>query len=102
VITLTKHIPSHIIIVGHRRLVSYEGQPTTCYGCGETGDFNQICPKRRRVGVETTKEPTVSWADIAVSGNRSPRSDGEEEEEEAADQQNIQTGYGDEHQAEDG
>jgi len=53
------------------------------------------------VGVETTKEPTVSWADTAVSGNMSPRSDGGEKEEEA-DQQNIQTGYGDEHQAEDG
>jgi len=42
------------------------------------------------VGVETTKEPTVSWADIAVIGNRSPRSDGEEKEE--ADQQSKQTG----------
>jgi len=35
VITLTKHIPSHVMIAGPRVLVSYEGQPTTCYGCGE-------------------------------------------------------------------
>ena len=74
VITLTKHIPSRMMIAGHRGLVSYEGEPTTCYGCGETGHFNQVCPKRRRVGVATTKEPTVSWTDIAVSGG--PRSDG--------------------------
>jgi len=100
VITLTKHIPSHIMIAGHRGLVSYEGQPTTCYGCGETGHFNQVCPKRRRLGFETTKEPKVSWADIAVSGNRSPRSDGGLKEREA-NQQTIQTGYDDEHQAED-
>ena len=96
VITLTKHIPSHIMIVGHRGLVSYEGQPVTCCGCGETGHLNQVCPKRRRVGVETTKDHTVSWADIAVSGNRSPMSD---EGEKEADQQSIQTGYGEEHQA---
>jgi len=77
VITLTKHIPSHMMIVGHRVLVSYEGrQPTTCYGCSETGHFNQVCSKRRSVWVTTTKDPTVSWAKIAVSGTRSPRSDG--------------------------
>ena len=81
VITLTKHIPSHILIAGHRGLVSYEGQLTTCYDCGETGHFNQVCPKRRRVEVETTKKPRVSWADIAVDGNRSPRSVGGEKEE---------------------
>jgi hypothetical protein len=52
------------------------------------------------LGVETTKEPTVSWADIAVIGNRSPSSD--EGDEEEADQQCIQTGCGDEHRADDG
>ena len=99
-ITLTKRIPSHIMIAGHRGLVSYEGQPTTCCGCGEMGHFNQVWPKRRRVGVATTKEPTLPWADFAVSGTRSPRSDGGGKEEEA-NHQSIQTGYGDEHQAED-
>ena len=99
VITLTIHIPSHMTRAGHRGLVSYVGQPTTCYGCGETVHFNQVCPKRRRVGLAKTKEPTVSWADIAVSGIRNPRTGGEEEEE--ADRQSIQMGYGDQHQAED-
>ena len=80
VITLTKLIPSPILIAGHRGLVSYEGQFTICCGCGETVHFNQVCPKRRRVGFETTKEPIVPWADNAVSGNRSLRSDREENE----------------------
>ena len=38
------------------------------------------------MGVETTKEPTVSWAAIALSGNRSTKSDGRVKEKEA-DQQ---------------
>ena len=59
VIILTKDIPSHIMIAGNRGLVLYEGQPTTCYGCGERIHLNQVCPKRRRAGFETTKEPTV-------------------------------------------
>jgi len=88
------------MIAGHRGLVSYEGQPTTCNGCGETGHFNQVCPKRRRLGFETTKDPKASWTDIAVIGNRCPRTDRGVEKE--ADQQSIQTGYDDEHQAEDG
>jgi Fe2+ or Zn2+ uptake regulation protein len=32
--TLTKHVPSNLMIKGTRVLFSYEGQPTTCYGCG--------------------------------------------------------------------
>ena len=98
---LTKHIPSHMTIAGERVLISYEGQLTTCYGCGETGHFNQFCPKRRRVWFATPKEPTASWADIAASGTRSPRSDGGEKGEEA-NHQSTQTGYGNERRAEDG
>jgi len=51
-----------------------------------------------KLAVETTNEPTVSFSDIAVSGNNCPRSDGQLEEE--ADR--IQAGYGDERQAENG
>jgi len=50
VITLTKHVPSQIMIAGHGGLVSYERQPTTCYGCGETGHFNQVCPQEAKSG----------------------------------------------------
>jgi hypothetical protein len=54
------------------------------------------------VGVATTKEPTVSWADIEVSGTRSQRSDGGEKElESEADHNNVKAGYGDNLKAED-
>jgi len=53
---LTKHIPSHMTIVGHRILTFYEGQPLTCYGCGEIGHMYQACPKKRgRVKVRLRK-----------------------------------------------
>ena len=50
VMTLAKHIPSNITIAGHRALVSYEGQPMTCYRCQETGHFHYACPMRQRTG----------------------------------------------------
>ena len=40
VISLTQHIPSHVILAGNRTLISYEGQPT-CYGCNGTGHLYQ-------------------------------------------------------------
>jgi hypothetical protein len=47
-VTLVQHIPSHILVAGFRTLISYEGHPTTCYGCNETGHLYQVCPHRRR------------------------------------------------------
>jgi hypothetical protein len=47
-ITLLKHVPLTIVVAGHRALVSYEGQPATCYRCAETGHVYQDCPRRRR------------------------------------------------------
>ena len=32
VMHLTRHLPSHMTIAGYRVLLSYEGQPPTCYG----------------------------------------------------------------------
>jgi hypothetical protein len=34
---LKQHIPSHMMIVGQRVLITYEGQPNTCSGCNEAG-----------------------------------------------------------------
>jgi len=92
VIALTKYIPSHMTIAGNRFLVSYEGQPMTCYGCGDTGHLYQFCPKRRRVAVAATQRPITSWADIAINGTRSHRP--HDAEEERATQQSEQENQG--------
>jgi hypothetical protein len=34
---MNKHLPSKMNIAGRNVLVSYDGQPITCYGCGHTG-----------------------------------------------------------------
>jgi hypothetical protein len=64
---LKKHIPSHMMIAGHRALISYEGQPATCYHCGDTGHMYLGCPKRRTkdsVGARVTRR---TWADIVAN-----------------------------------
>jgi hypothetical protein len=39
---VNRNIPSHVQIAGHRVLVSYEGQPQTFYGCGES-EIGESC-----------------------------------------------------------
>jgi hypothetical protein len=36
-VMIRTHVPSNIVVAGHKKLVSYEGQPATCYGCDEAG-----------------------------------------------------------------
>jgi hypothetical protein len=36
-IHLKNYVPSHLMITGHRVLISYDGQPSTCYNCKEQG-----------------------------------------------------------------
>jgi hypothetical protein len=64
-ITLTRHVPSVINIDGVRALITYEGQPVTCFGCGETGHQYQGCTKKRNLRQQTQQSNTASWADIA-------------------------------------
>jgi hypothetical protein len=47
--SLQKHLPSHMNIANNRVLVSYEGQPSTCYGCGDTGHQYQDCSQRKSI-----------------------------------------------------
>jgi hypothetical protein len=44
VMKLPKDVPPNIVVTEQRTLVSYEGQPATCYGCGETAHVYQDCP----------------------------------------------------------
>lgn len=43
-----KHIPSFMIIAGHRAFITYDGQPQTCSLCHSTDHLRQQCPRRRR------------------------------------------------------
>jgi hypothetical protein len=62
--TLSKHIPSYVVIDGHRALTSYDGQPQTCYGCGLTDHMYHACPKRRVAKAKPTAAANPTWADI--------------------------------------
>jgi len=63
-IGLKKHIPSHIKIDGHRALISYEGQPITCFRCNEQGHQIHECPHRRTQGTRQTSNDVNTWATI--------------------------------------
>jgi hypothetical protein len=60
--SLNKHLPSHVNIAGYRALVSYEGQPQTCYGCGHTDHMYQMCPKRRSTKPNRYEPSGPTWA----------------------------------------
>jgi hypothetical protein len=65
VISINQHIPSHVILARYRSLISYEGQPTTCYGCNWTGHLYQDCPRRRRERDKSNNTNKTSWANVA-------------------------------------
>jgi len=69
VVILAQHISSHIIVAGHRNLITYEGQPTTFYGFNETGHLYQACPRRRRTRDSDNASITTSWGDVAARGS---------------------------------
>ena len=67
---LKKPIPSHATIASHRMLISYEGQPITCYGCNATDYVYQICPKRLETGKGRRNEQINTWAHVARHGTQ--------------------------------
>ena len=58
---LKQHLPS---IAGNDAIISYDGQPPTCYRCNETGHEQLECPRRKRLGLNNITQPTPTWADI--------------------------------------
>ena len=63
-IDMKKHIPSHMMIGGHRALITYEGQPMTCYACNETGHMIQQCPGRQRTERRENVNKHTAWATL--------------------------------------
>jgi len=57
---LKQHMPSHMLIVGQRLLITYEGQPTTSYVCNETGHQYGDCPHRRTVAPPLSNHHTLT------------------------------------------
>jgi len=70
---LKLHLPSHMIIAGHRVLVSYDGQPSTCYACNESGHQYQDCPNRKRRVPPEKISCTSTWADVVMQNTRNTR-----------------------------
>jgi hypothetical protein len=66
---MRKHIPSSVLILGQRVLVSYEGQPVTCFGCHEAGHLLRQCPYRRPRSAGVSVERAATWA-AAVNRGR--------------------------------
>lgn len=66
---MTKHAPSHLTVVVYRALFSYDGQPATCYGCGNVvGHMFQDCPARQGpIRARTQTRPASYAAVLAVA-----------------------------------
>jgi hypothetical protein len=66
-IHLKRHVPSNLTVAGQRILLSYEGETSTCYGCGEMGHMIHGSPYRRRR--ETVKEhiTTTTYASVVTA-----------------------------------
>jgi hypothetical protein len=71
--TLTKHVPSYLIIQGTRVLLTYDGQPLTCYNCGEVGHMYKYnaCQHRRSVRRDRGADASTTYASV-TSGTRGP------------------------------
>jgi len=73
--SLSKHLPSHLNIAGYRALISYEGQPRTCYDCGEENHISMECPKRMSRIRRITGPQGHAWNMTPVQANRQEMAD---------------------------
>ena len=65
---LKMHIPSNMMMAGHRVLITYEGQPITCFGCGAVDHLYIACPNRRKQTDKDAATKNRTWANIAAGG----------------------------------
>jgi len=62
-------MPSHLTIAGNDALISYDGQPPTCYRCNEPGHQQTDCPRCKRLDPPTHGLKST-WADIVSNATR--------------------------------
>ena len=68
-IVMSRHIPPTLTVAGNKVLLSYDGQPFTCYNCGEEGHVASTCPRRSRPVVERRRAHPTSYAGILASAD---------------------------------
>lgn len=61
---LAKHIPPNLTLAGHKVLMSYDGQPFTCYTCGDEGHVASACPQKKRPAAERRRTHPASYAGV--------------------------------------
>jgi hypothetical protein len=71
-IDLKTHVPSHLLILGQRVLVQYDGQPFTCFGCSEEGHQYSECPHRRTRVAPAPASGVMTWAEMVRTGRAPP------------------------------
>jgi hypothetical protein len=65
-----------MIIAATRVLVTYEGQPPTCYGCSEQGHQLQECPRRKQSEIRREGRQNPLWAEVLALGTGRTQDDG--------------------------
>lgn len=69
-ILMTRHVPSHLTVAGYRVLLSYEGQPVTCYGCGAIEHLYHDSPVRHKSSQDRLTPAQQTYAKIAFHCRR--------------------------------
>ena len=69
-IIMSKHAPSNLNVAGNRIILSYEGQPVTCYGCGQEDHMYTTCPKRKRPSEARKLSHPESYATVLIHSPR--------------------------------
>ena len=64
---LSRHAPSRLTVAGQQVLLSYDGQPPTCYGCGESEHMYQGCPTRHKMTTTRTFAMAATYASIIMA-----------------------------------
>jgi len=62
-------------MAGNRVLISYEGQPPTCYGCNDIGHQYQEYPRRRQINNQQNTQSQPSWAEVVTQRTMHPQTE---------------------------